>query len=118
MKTFQPSKKLQTIPEYIHARLAKEVKKVEEQTGRNVLNLGIGSPDVPPSQQYIYKLHEYIDSPNAHLYPGYNAIPVFAKALQEWYAKRFSVSLQTDELLPLLGGKDGLAHLPLALLDE
>jgi len=114
----KPEKRLEAIPEYIHARLAKEVKKVEEQTNRKVLNFGLGSPDFRTSKLYLNKLHEFIDMPNSHLYPGYNAIPVFANAIRDWYMKRFSVSIATSEVLPLLGEKDGISHTPLAFLDE
>lgn len=113
----KPSKRLQEIPEYIHARLNKEVKKVEENTKRKVLNFGQGSPDVRPSPKYINKLHEFIDLPNSHLYPGYSAIPEFALALQGWYKTRFGVSIEKDQLLPLLGEKDGISHFPMAFLD-
>lgn len=113
----KPSKKLQDIPEYIHARLNKEVERIETQTGRKVLNFGQGSPDVRPSRRYLEKFHEFIDMPNSHLYPGYSAIPEFANALQDWYKKRFGVRLETDQLLPLLGEKDGISHFPIAFLN-
>lgn len=112
------SNRIQSIPEYIHARLNQEVKKVEAQTGRKVLNFGQGTPDVRPSQKYLEKFHEFINHPNSHVYPGYRAIPAFSDALKNWYKKRFDVTIETDEILPLLGAKDGIAHAPLAYLDE
>lgn len=112
------SKRLQAIPEYVHARLTKEVKKIEQQTNKKVLNFGQGSPDVRPSVKYIEKFHEFIDQPNSHVYPGYNAIPDFADAIKQWYKSRFNTTIETYEVLPLLGSKDGIAHFPLAFLDE
>ena len=112
------ARRIDKFPEYVFSKLAKEVKQIEEKTGRKVLNFGPGTPDVAPSQKYINKLSEFIKEKNAHLYPGYGAIPELSEALINWYRKRFDVQLEKDELLPLLGAKDGISHLPLALLDE
>ncbi len=111
------AKRLDLIPEYIHSRLNREVKHVEKISGKKVLNFGQGSPDIKPSQKHIEKLIEFIQEEKAHMYPGYTAIPQFSQALQSWYKKRFDVILATDELDILLGGKDGISHLPLALFD-
>lgn len=105
-------------PEYIFSRLNKAVAEVERASGRKVLNFGPGSPDFPPSEQYIQKLLEFIRHPHTHLYPGYRGTQEFNDAIRAWYKKRFDVELEDDEVLPLLGGKDGISHLPLALADE
>jgi len=118
MKNIQISKRLGKFPEYVFSRLAKTVAEVEKETGRKVLNLGPGSPDIPPSDIYLDKLSEFVREPCAHLYPGYQAIPEFSQAVIDWYKKRFSVDMTTNEVLPLLGAKDGVSHLPLAILDE
>ncbi len=112
------AKRLDAFPEYIFSRLAKEVAKVEKEAGRKVLNLGLGTPDVYPSSEYIKKFVQLIQEENAYWYPGYKAIPEFSDALITWYKQRFEVTIESDELLPLLGAKDGISHLPLALLDE
>ena len=78
----------------------------------------MGTPDVPPSARYVEKLAEFVQAPDAPLYPGYGASREFSEALQAWYKTRFGVALASDELLPLLGAKDATGHLPLALLDE
>lgn len=112
------SQRVQNFPEYIHATLARAAADVEKKTGRKVLNFGAGSPDVRPSEKYLEKFNEFVREPSSHLYPGYRGIPEFNQAIQKWYKARFGVVLDDDEILPLLGGKDGIAHLPLALLDE
>ena len=112
------ARRIENFPEYIFSRLAKQVADVEQTTGRKVLSFGAGTPDVRPSKKYIEKLSEFLNEPDAHLYPGYGAIPEFASALMSWYKKRFGVDLAEHELLPLLGAKDGISHLPLALADE
>lgn len=117
MSAFQPAERLETIPEYIFSRLNKAVAKVERQSGRKVLNLGTGTPDVLPAQQYSDKFAQLVKDSSAHAYPGYGATKDFAEALQAWYRQRFGVTLASDELLPLNGAKDGIAHLPLALFN-
>ena len=112
------AKRLDAFPEYIFSRLNKVVAEVEKESGRKVLNFGQGSPDIPPSKRYVEKLDEFFRAKDAHLYPGYGAIPEFKKALSAWYKKRFDVDIADDEILPLLGAKDGVSHLPLALGDE
>jgi LL-diaminopimelate aminotransferase len=111
------SQRLEKIQEYIFSQLEKEVKIVEEKSGRKVFSLAIGSPDIQPSEKYISELKRFFDMKDAHIYPGYGAITEFTEAIKNWYQKRFSVHLENDELYPLLGAKDGISHLPLALLD-
>jgi len=112
------SNRLINLREYFFSELAKKVKKVEEKTGRKVLNFGIGTPDFPPSKIYLKKLKEFFDESDSHLYPGYGAIPELDKALKFWYKKRFGVDLNSNELFPIWGGKDGISHLVFAIFDE
>ncbi len=118
MNQLKISKRINSFPEYVFSRLSKAVAEVEQETNRKVLNLGPGSPDVRPSEIFLDKFAQYIKEPSSHLYLGYQAIPELRDALKQWYKKRFNVVLETDELLPLLGAKDGVSHLPLVLLDE
>ena len=92
-------------------------REVEKKDNCKVLDLSIGSPTFPPHKQYIEKLKEYIGHDSSHLYPGYGAIPQLRDALKQWYIHRFNVALEDTELYPLLGAKDGVSHIPLALLD-
>ena len=110
--------RLQAIPPYIFAQLNHKVAIAEQQSGRTVLNLATGNPSIAPSQVFIAKYAELLQAPGAHLYPGYRAIPQFAAALIQHYKTRFNVSLTPAELLPLNGAKDGIAHIPLALLNK
>jgi len=118
MNNLKIAARVDKFPEYIFSHLAKTVVKVKKKTGRKVLNLGPGSPDIPPSRLYLDQLAELIKEPGAHLYPGYGAIPELTNAVKQWYAKRFNVSWGTAVILPLLGAKEGIGHLPLALLDR
>ncbi len=117
MKKVKQAKRLDLFSEYIFASLSKKKAEIEKKTKRKVLDFGPGTPDIKPSSVYINKLVEFISENDAHLYPGYGAIREFSDALIWWYKNRFNVSINKDELLPLLGAKDGISHLPLALLD-
>lgn len=112
------SKRLDYFPEYVFSLLAKEAKKREQLSGKKILDLSVGSPDFPPSVHYMQKLKEYIDAPGSHLYPGYGATAEFTDGLIHWYKERFGVSLVPEELFPLLGAKDGVSHMAMALSDE
>jgi len=111
------SKRLDNFPEYIFVSLQRAKKTIEEQSNRPVLDLGPGSPDVLPSRKYLDKLKGFLEEDQAHMYPGYGAIPEFQEGLIQWYRERFGVKLESDELYPLLGAKEGISHLSLALLD-
>ena len=113
------AKRLNIFGEYVFSKLSKKVSEVEEKSGRKVLNFGMGNPDFPPSKIYLDKYCQFIRmDPKSHFYPGFGANEEFSTALIKWYKKRFGVDLKKDQLLPLLGAKDAVSHLPLALLDE
>lgn len=116
MKVFA-AQRLDNFGEYIFSKLAKKIKEVEDKSKRRVLSFGVGNPDFSPSSLYLDKLSEFIKEKEAHLYPGFGAGKEFTRALINWYKKRFNVVLKDDELFPLLGAKDGVSHMPLALLD-
>ena len=118
MGKIKTAKRLNTFGEYVFSKLGKKVKEVELISKRKVLNFGPGNPDYPPSEIYLDKFCELIKDKNAHLYPGFGANDEFSNALISWYQKRFNVTLEKSQILPLLGAKDGVSHLPQALLDE
>ncbi|MDP3758458.1 MAG: aminotransferase class I/II-fold pyridoxal phosphate-dependent enzyme, partial [Candidatus Daviesbacteria bacterium] len=118
MSEIKVSKRLNNFDEYVFSRLGKKVQDIELKSGRRVLNFGPGNPDYPPNKLYLDKFCEFIKEQSAHLYPGFGANEEFSNALINWYQKRFNVTLEKSELFPLLGAKDGVSHLPLALLDE
>ena len=112
------AKRLQDISEYIFSQLNKEAKIVEKSSGKRVLNFAVGNPDIKPSQKYLHKLKDFFLEDDVHLYPGYGATLNLSDALIAWYKKRFAVTLDKNELLPLLGAKDGIAHITFALFDK
>ncbi|MGH7203219.1 MAG: pyridoxal phosphate-dependent aminotransferase [Candidatus Levyibacteriota bacterium] len=114
---FPHANRLDQFPEYVFSKLDKLIVEVEKTSGKKVLNVGVGSPDIPPSKIYLEKLHSYIMEPTAHKYPGYGPLPEFRVAVIGWYQKRFGVSLNNDEVYQLNGAKDAISLLPLAFLN-
>ena len=112
------AERLKSFPEYPYAELARMKKRVEEIDTCSVLDLSIGSPTFPPLKEYMDKLGEFITHDKSHLYPATGAIPELKGAIKRWYVRRFGVHLADDELYPLIGAKDGVSHIPLALLNE
>lgn len=86
--------------------------------GKNVINLGIGSPDLPPSERTIETLCEHAHLPNEHGYQPYVGIPELRKGFADWYKKWYNVDLDPKtEIQPLIGSKEGILHISLAFLN-
>jgi LL-diaminopimelate aminotransferase len=115
--TMSPSKKLGLIPPYLFAELDKKIDAARAQ-GRDVINLGIGDPDLPTPQPIVEAMHAAIDDPETHNYPPYRGTQAFRDAAADWMKKRFGVSIEPNtEAMSLLGSKEGLAHFILAYVE-
>jgi aspartate/methionine/tyrosine aminotransferase len=115
MKT---SKRLEGIGEYYFSQKLREIDELNK-AGKNVINLGIGSPDLPPDPEVIKTLQEESAKPNVHAYQSYKGSPVLRKAISEWYKKWYEVELNPDsEILPLIGSKEGIMHICMTYLDK
>ncbi|MFA5113424.1 MAG: LL-diaminopimelate aminotransferase [Candidatus Margulisiibacteriota bacterium] len=114
MKT---AKRLDLIPPYLFVKI--EEKKAElVKSGVDVIDFGIGDPDLPTPAHIIAKMREVLDSKEAANYPTSKGEFVFRKAVAKWYQKRFKVELNPrDEICCLIGSKEGIAHLPLCFID-
>jgi len=87
--------------------------------GRNVINLGIGNPDLPPSEIAVNKLIEEAQKSYTHGYQSYNGAPELRKSFADWYARYYNVSLNFEtDILPLIGSKEGIMHISLAFVNE
>ena len=105
------AERLQGIEEYYFSQKLQEIERLNK-AGKNILNLGIGSPDLPPHADVINVLEAESKKPNVHGYQGYKGVPVFRTAIAQWYQKWYSVSLNPDtEVLPLIGSKEGIVHI-------
>lgn len=111
------SARINKIPPYIFA-IIDEKKAAAQAKGIDVIDLGIGDPDLPTPDFIVKKMAEEIEKPHNHNYPPYKGTPAFRQAVARWYKKRFNVELNPDtEVLSLIGSKEGIAHSFIAFLD-
>ena len=109
--------RLRKLPPYLFVEIDKK-KKAALAAGRDVINLGVGDPDRPTPDFIIEALAKAARDPKNHQYALDEGSPQLRKAIAEWYEKRFGVSLDPgSEILPLIGSKEGIAHLPLAVVN-
>jgi aspartate/methionine/tyrosine aminotransferase len=114
----QTSNRLEGIGEYYFSQKLREIEELNRQ-GKNVINLGIGSPDLPPHADVIKTLQEESAKPNVHAYQSYKGSPVLRKAFSDWYKQWYGIELNADtEILPLLGSKEGIMHVCMTYLNE
>lgn len=115
MKT---SSRLEGIGEYYFSQKLREIDGMNKE-GKNVISLGIGSPDLPPHPDVIRVLQEESAKPNTHAYQSYKGSPVLRNAISDWYKKWYNVELNPDsEILPLIGSKEGIMHICMTYLDK
>ncbi len=114
----QPAQRVQKIPPYLFARIDKK-KEEARKKGTDLIDFGIGDPDIPTPSYIIEKMREAAADPRNHRYPSYEGMPEFRKAVADWYLRRFGVDLDpASEVLTLIGSKEGIAHVPWAYADE
>ena len=112
-----PANRVGSVQEYYFSRKLKEVAEMNA-AGKNVINLGVGSPDLPPSERTIETLCEHARQPNEHGYQPYVGIPELRKGFADWYKKWYDVDLDPKtEIQPLIGSKEGILHISLAFLN-
>jgi LL-diaminopimelate aminotransferase len=112
------SKRLEGIGEYYFSQKLREIDELNRQ-GKNIISLGIGSPDQPPHPDVIRVLQEESGKPNVHGYQSYKGSPVLRKAVAAWYSQWYKVDLDPDtEILPLIGSKEGIMHICMTYLNE
>jgi LL-diaminopimelate aminotransferase len=120
-KIFQAMKtaeRLEGIGEYYFSQKLREIDELNRQ-GKNIINLGIGSPDLPPHPDVIKVLQEESAKPNTHAYQSYKGSPLLRKAIAAWYSGWYDVTLDPDtEILPLIGSKEGIMHVCMTYLDK
>ena len=117
-KRFTTAKRLAGIGEYYFSHKLREIDELNKQ-GKNIINLGIGSPDLPPHPDVIKVLQEESAKPNVHAYQSYKGSPVLRKAIADWYAKWYDVTVNPDtEILPLIGSKEGIMHICMTYLND
>jgi len=117
-RTVHPgAQRLARIPPYLFAEIDRKVQE-KRRAGVDVISLGIGDPDLPTPARIVSVLQEAAADPSNHRYPSYFGLGELREAIAGWYRHRFGVTLDpATEILPTLGSKDGISHVPLALVD-
>jgi LL-diaminopimelate aminotransferase len=109
--------RIENLPPYIFAKVEKQIAE-QQAKGVDVINLGIGSPDLAPPKFIIDALYESALKPGNHGYAGYYGTPALRQAIAHYYRTRFGVELDpVTEVRPLIGSKEGLANMALAFID-
>ncbi|MBI3625671.1 MAG: LL-diaminopimelate aminotransferase [Candidatus Rokubacteria bacterium] len=109
--------RLKRLPPYLFAEIDRKKREVRAR-GVDVIDLGIGDPDLPTPPHIIRALQRAAEDPETHRYPSYEGMLAFRQAVADWYAKRFNVRLDPEqEVLALIGSKEGTAHMPLAFVN-
>lgn len=112
-----PASRLNNVSEYYFSRKLKEVAQMNAE-GKNVISLGIGSPDLPPSQETLQTMCEQTLRNDVHGYQPYVGIPELRKGFSDWYKKWYHVDLDSNtEIQPLIGSKEGILHVTLAFVN-
>lgn len=113
----QPSKKLTQIPPYLFAELDKKIDAAKAQ-GRDIINLGIGDPDLPTPAPIVEAMQKAVANPETHNYPPYRGTAAFRQAAAGWMKTRFGVTVDANtETMSLIGSKEGIAHLIMAYVE-
>jgi LL-diaminopimelate aminotransferase len=111
------AQRLLSLPPYLFAELDRRKAALRAQ-GVDIIDLGVGDPDLPTPKRIVERLREAILDPRSHRYPSYEGLREFREAVSRWYERRFRVRLDPDhEVLALIGSKEGIAHIPLAFIN-
>jgi aspartate/methionine/tyrosine aminotransferase len=111
------ARRLNTVQEYYFSKKLREVASMVAE-GKLVINMGIGSPDLPAHPEVIAALKDSFDHPKVHQYQSYQGLPELREAIADFYQKHYQVSANPkNEILPLMGSKEGIMHISMAFLN-
>ena len=113
----QAAERLTQLPPYLFAEIDR-LKRAARAQGKDIIDLGVGDPDIPTPSMIIQELERASRDPENHRYALDQGLPELRRAIAEWYKKRFGVTLDPEkEVLPLIGSKEGIAHMPLTVVN-
>ncbi len=113
----QTADRLKTVKEYYFSKKLREVRELLAK-GRPIINMGIGSPDLAPSENVIKAIQNAVNDKGAHQYQSYQGLPELREAIAAFYTAKFEVQLDSaSEILPLMGSKEGIMHISMAFLN-
>lgn len=109
-----PANRLQTVEEYYFSKKREEILALEEK-GMNIINMGIGNPDLPTHPQVIAELEQAASEIGSNYYQSYKGLPELRNAFRNWYIKTYQIQLNPEtEILPLMGSKEAIMHIHMA----
>lgn len=113
-----PAKRLDTVQEYYFSKKLREVGALAA-SGKPIINMGIGSPDLKPSEKVLDAIKNSLSDTVAHKYQSYQGLPELRNAIASFYDEKFKVTANPqNEILPLIGSKEGIMHISMAFLNE
>ena len=113
----EQAKRIEQIPPYLFAEIDKKKEEMRKK-GMDLIDLGIGDPDLPTPKPIIERLKMASEDPKNHRYPSYEGMIEFRTAVAQWFERRFGVTFDPrTEVLTLIGSKEGIAHIPLAFVN-
>lgn len=116
-KRFEMAKRIKNLPPYLFAAIDR-MKQEALRKGVDIINLGVGDPDLPTPPSIVERLAAAAREPENHQYPSYEGLKTFRQAAASWIENRYGVRLTPDrEVLTLIGSKEGIGHLPLAFIN-
>jgi LL-diaminopimelate aminotransferase len=111
------AQRLTALPPYLFAELDRR-KAALKAKGVDIIDLGVGDPDLPTPSRIVERMREAVLNPQNHRYPSYEGLREFREAVSRWYERRFQVHAEPDgEIIALIGSKEGIAHIPLAFIN-
>ena len=117
MMKIEKSARINSLPPYLFKEIDRQKEEVKKR-GIDIIDLGVGDPDMPTPGHIIEALNKAAQDPANHKYPSYTGMGDFNEAVARWYKRRFSVALDpVKEVVTLIGSKEGIAHIPLAFIN-
>ncbi len=113
---FEEAQRLAKLPTYVFALLDK-LKAEEQAKGKELIDLTIGSPNIPPPPEVIEELTRALKNPENHRYFSFEGDPEFRAAVVEWCKRQYHIDIKTNEVVELIGSKEGLVHLSFAFIN-
>jgi len=114
---FEYAQRIKILPPYLFAQIDQK-KREKLQQGVDLIDLGVGDPDIPTPQPIVEAMKRAVEKPEHHRYPSYEGMFSFRKTVADWYKRRFGVDLDPHtEIVTLIGSKEGIAHFPLAFVN-
>jgi LL-diaminopimelate aminotransferase len=112
------SQRVKNLPPYLFVEISRKIAE-KRARGEEVISFAIGDPDIPTPQHIIDRLCEAARDPANHRYPESDSLPELRQAVADWYQRRFGISFDPDkEVLPLIGSKEGIAHIAFCFIDR